>query len=81
MNTTRIRIPCTECDGHGVYSIVNSMDPSAKLYDCEVCQGTGQAVCVVCGDPAIDHDDDGEPRCGHHLPVIDDDELAWRNAA
>jgi excinuclease UvrABC ATPase subunit len=36
-----IRIRCSECDGHGVYSIVNSMDPSAKLYECEQCGGDG----------------------------------------
>ena len=50
----RITIPCSECDGHGVYSIVSSTDPSAKLYDCEVCDGTGQARCSECDEPATE---------------------------
>jgi len=37
----RNRIPCQECDGHGVYSIANSLDPYAKLYECETCDGMG----------------------------------------
>jgi len=69
----RTRILCDCCDGHGVFSLVSSMDPSAKLYDCEMCDGTGEAICKTCGNAACGYDDDGWPRCGHHLPAEDAD--------
>ena len=36
-----IRIRCNECDGQGIYTLSNSMDPYARTYDCEGCDGTG----------------------------------------
>src|SRR4029077_6925891 len=36
-----IRIPCSECEGRGLFTLGNSIDPYAKLYECEQCGGDG----------------------------------------
>jgi hypothetical protein len=45
-----IRIPCSECDGAGCWSIAYSLDPYGKTYECEQCGGSGDAVCCECDD-------------------------------
>jgi len=37
----RTRTKCPECDGAGYWSIAYSLDPYGKLYECELCEGTG----------------------------------------
>ena len=77
----RNRIRCNECDGHGVYSIANSLDPYAKLYDCEACEGSGDARCSECDEAAVDiysHTSRGQtfshPVCAAHLAEWQEDE-------
>src|SRR4029077_7672409 len=45
-----IRIPCSECEGRGLFTLGNSIDPYAKLYECEQCGGDGAARCSECDD-------------------------------
>ena len=40
-NHIRFHISCEECGGTGRYSIAGGNNPYARLYECDVCQGTG----------------------------------------
>ena len=40
-NRIRFHIACEECGGTGRFSIDGGNNPYARIYECDVCQGTG----------------------------------------
>jgi len=45
---------CPECSGRGMVTWDHPNDPCARLEPCDVCAGTGEAVCDLCGALAVD---------------------------
>ena len=44
---------CADCSGRGMVTFDHPNDPCARLEPCDVCAGTGDAVCH-CGALAVD---------------------------
>jgi hypothetical protein len=40
-NRIRFHIACEECGGTGRYTLDGGNNPYARIYECDVCQGTG----------------------------------------
>jgi DnaJ-class molecular chaperone len=45
---------CAECSGRGRVTFDRPNDPCARLEPCDVCHGTGEAHCHICGALAVD---------------------------
>ena len=49
-------ITCPDCEGAGQHSVGHPMDPYARSYDCDLCEGSGEVVpgCQCCACNAVE---------------------------